>query len=338
MKLAILSFTASGKQLGERLCRLLTAQGHQVAASSTKAGADLHSWTAAWFTDADGLIYIGAAAIAVRAIAPHLKSKTTDPAVLCVDELGRFVIPLLSGHIGGANSLARQIGALLGATAVITTATDLHGLFAVDTWAKSQGLALRNAEAIKRVSGKLLDGETVRVFSEFPVAGALPAGLLLVGEEEPCDLYLGIHPCPFPDALQLIPPIVCAGMGCRRGIVQEILERSLRSAFQAANLCPQALGKIASIDRKAGEPGLLALCHKLGLPFLTYTAGELMGTPGSFTPSPFVEATVGVDNVCERSAVQGSGGRLLLPKQVGDGVTVALAAAPYQVDFSTTNT
>ena len=97
-------------------------------------------------------------------------------------------------------------------------------------------------------------------------------------------------------------------------------------------------GKIASIDRKAGEPGLLALCHKLGLPFLTYTAGELMGTPGSFTPSPFVEATVGVDNVCERSAVQGSGGRLLLPKQVGDGVTVALAAAPYQVDFSTTNT
>ena len=226
---------------------------------------------------------------------------------------------------------------LLGATAVITTATDLHGLFAVDTWAKSQGLALCNPKAIKRVSGKLLAGETVRVFSEFPVAGALPAGFLLVGEGKPCDLYLGIYPCPCPEALQLVPPVVCAGMGCRRGITQEILERSLRSALGAANLCPQALGKIASIDRKAGEPGLLALCHKLGLPFLTYTAGELMEISGSFTLSPFVKATVGVDNVCERSAVRGSGGKLLLPKQAGDGVTVALAAAPYQVDFSTTD-
>ena len=171
-----------------------------------------------------------------------------------LDELGRFVIPLLSGHIGGATAWPARWGPF-GGHGGDTTATDLHGLFAVDTWAKSQGLALRNAGAIKRVSGKLLDGETVRVFSEFPVAGApcLP-GLLLAGEEEPCNLYLGIHPCLFPDALQLIPPIVCAGIGCRRGIVQEILERSLRSAFQAANLCPQALGKIASIDQKAGEP------------------------------------------------------------------------------------
>lgn len=337
MKLAVLSFTETGKQLGERLCSLLTDQGHQAAAGSTKAGVNLHSWTASWFANADGLIYIGAAAIAVRAIAPHLKSKTTDPAVLCVDELGRFVIPLLSGHIGGANGLARLIGALLGATAVITTATDLHGLFAVDTWAKSQGLALCNPKAIKRVSGKLLAGETVRVFSEFPVAGALPAGLLLVGEGKPCDLYLGIHPFPCPEALQLVPPVVCAGMGCRRGVSQEILEQALWAALHKASLCPEALCRIASIDRKAGEPGLLTLCEKLNLPLTAYSAQELMETPGSFTPSPFVKATVGADNVCERSAVRGSGGKLLLPKQAGNGVTVALAAAPYQVDFSTTD-
>ena len=114
MKLAILSFTATGKQLGERLCRLLTAQGHQVAASSTKAGADLHSWTAAWFTDADGLIFIGAAAFAVRAIAPHLKSKTTDPAVLCVDELGGLSFPSCPATLAGPTAWPARSGPFWG--------------------------------------------------------------------------------------------------------------------------------------------------------------------------------------------------------------------------------
>lgn len=285
MKLAILSFTATGKQLGERLCRLLTAQGHQVAASSTKAGADLHSWTAAWFTDADGLIYIGAAAIAVRAIAPHLKSKTTDPAVLCVDELGRFVIPLLSGHIGGANSLARQIGALLGATAVITTATDLHGLFAVDTWAKSQGLALRNAEAIKRVSGKLLDGETIRVFSEFPVAGALPAGLLLVGEEEPCDLYLGIHPCPCPEALQLIPPLCAPGWAAAGALPRKSWNDLCGLPSRRQTSAPKRWGRSPPSTEKPGSRAFSPFAINWASPFSPIPPGNLW-EPLAASPLP----------------------------------------------------
>lgn len=332
MKLAILSFTYAGKKLGERLARLLIAQGHQVTAGSTKEGASLRDWTASHFFQADGLLYIGAVAIAVRAIAPHLCSKTTDPAVLCVDEQGQFAIPLLSGHIGGANDLARLVARLLGGTAVITTATDLNGLFAVDCWAKSQGLAIRNPAAIKRVSGKLLAGETVGFWSEFPLVGALPQGLRSASMEG-ADLWVAIHPCPRAEVLLLIPPVICAGMGCRRGISRETLQQALDGALSKARVLPQALGSIASIDRKADEPGLLALAGALDLPFFTYTAQELSALPGAFTPSPFVESTVGVDNVCERSAVKGSGGRLLLPKQAGDGVTVALAAAPYQVRF-----
>ena len=134
MTRAYLAFTETGLALAKRLSAALPGS----VARCGQDGVSLAEWASAQFVQSDALIFVGAAGIAVRAIAPHCKSKTTDPAVVVVDECGRFAVPILSGHLGGANDLARAIAAVCGAVPVITTATDAHGIFAVDEWAKHQ--------------------------------------------------------------------------------------------------------------------------------------------------------------------------------------------------------
>lgn len=118
------------------------------------------------FSSMDALIFVGACGIAVREIAPYVKSKKTDPAVVCIDEAGQFVIPLLSGHIGGANALAEKLAEKLDATAVVTTATDVRGKFAVDAWAARHGCAISDMGLAKAVSAAILEGD-VPLCSQF---------------------------------------------------------------------------------------------------------------------------------------------------------------------------
>lgn len=140
----LISFTEQGQSLAERLAQALDGQ-----AVRCNQGWTLDGWTQEHFQPGNALIFVGAAGIAVRAVAPYVRSKTTDSAVVVVDEMERFAIPLLSGHLGGANELAEKIAAVCGAVPVITTATDLHGLFAVDQWAKKQNCAILNPKGIK---------------------------------------------------------------------------------------------------------------------------------------------------------------------------------------------
>lgn len=138
---------------------------------------DLRAWTALAWEASDALLFVGAAGIAVRAIAPHVASKASDSAVVAIDEAGRFAVPLLSGHLGGANELAQTVARVAGAIPVITTATDVRGVWAVDTWARRAGLAVSNPEAIKRVSARLLSGGRVALYSDMPISGQPPEGV-----------------------------------------------------------------------------------------------------------------------------------------------------------------
>ena len=297
MSRAYLAFTAKGEALAHRLAEALPG-------SVSRCGGDvtLKGWTAEHFAQDEALIFVGAVGIAVRAIAPHCRSKAADPAVVVVDEGGNFAVPLLSGHLGGANALARALAKACGAVPVITTATDVNGLFAVDLWAKAQNCAVLEPERIKRVSGTLLAGQTVRYWSPWPVAGETPAGVKKADAPEAADFALTLTPQG--GALHLVPRIgaVCAA---------------------------------ASIDLKKDEPGLAAFCKAHGWPITFYPADELRAVPGQFTPSAFVASVTGVDNVCERSAVKASGGTLLLPKTAGGGVTLALAVRPFAPDWRT---
>ena len=323
--IAIAAFTPRGTELG----RLLAGELGASLALTGREDFSLSIWTAEQFPKREALIFIGAAGIAVRAIAPHLRHKAEDPAVLCVDELGAYVIPLLSGHRGGANALAQRLAALTGGEAVITTATDLNGLFAVDLWAKRQNMAVVNPERIKSVSAKLLRGERVRIDCPWPVAGERPH---LVEMGNPGDACVC---CRRTDgnALLLAPRIVTLGIGCRRGTTKEQLELSFARFCDERGLLPQAVAAAVSLDLKQDETGLLAFCKAHDWPLCFYSADKLKAVPGTFSASPFVERTTGVDNVCERAAAC-EGGKLIEKKHAAEGVTFAAAEGPFTPDWS----
>ncbi len=301
----------------------------------------LRAWADAAWEAADALVFVGAVGIAVRAVAPLVAAKASDPAVVAVDEASTFAVAVLSGHLGGANDLARAVAAGCGATPVVTTATDVRGAFAVDAWARAQGCAVANPRAVKRISAKLLAGGEVRVASAFPIAGEPPAHVVAVGASEACDVRVGVRAAAESpvggagEVLHVVPRAAVLGVGCRRGTSAEALEACLAALLARSGVAREALAAACSIDVKAGEPGILALCAAHGLPFSTFSAAELAAVPGVFADSDFVARTVGVGNVCERAAVRGSGGGCLLCGKVAqDGVTMALALRPVALDWS----
>lgn len=332
MKVGILAFSETGLALGERLAEYFAAKADDASITRCKDGG-LAAWTELHFASDEALIFIGSAGLAVRAIAPYLKSKTTDPAVVVADELKTYSISLLSGHLGGANGLAVEIARVLGAIPVVTTATDLHGVFAVDTWAKKQGLMIANPERIKWVSSRLLAGETIKLKSKFPVEGELPIGIELA--EDSGDILVTYRARGNAEALRLVPPVVTLGVGCKKDTDAEIIENAFSLTLAKASCHPAAVKRVCSIDLKANEPGILEFCLRHALPYRTFSAEELAAVPGKFRGSAFVKSVTGVDNVCERSAVLGSGegGRLLTQKDAGYGVTMALAIEPYVLRF-----
>jgi len=283
------------------------------------------------FREADALIFVGACGIAVRGIAPHVRDKRTDPAVVAVDELARFVIPLLSGHIGGANALAVRLADALGATAAVTTATDVNGRFSVDAWAAEQGLYLDGIKAAKAVSAAILEGP-VPLCSDFPVVTELPSGVV-PGDGGPMGICVSWQRrTPFETTLLLVPKVIRLGIGCRRGTSLEAIRTLVDQVLQEYGIHPQAVRLAASIDLKRDEQGLLAFCRERGWPVAFYTASQLEAVEGDFTPSDFVRRTTGVDNVCERAAALG-GGKLIVKKTARDGVTAAVAVEHWEVRF-----
>lgn len=322
----LLAFTDKGWQLAERLAGALDGR-----ASRCGCPLSLSRWTADCFPRAGALVFVGAAGIAVRAVAPYLRDKTRDPAVVVVDEGGHWAVPILSGHLGGANDLARRIEKICGARAVITTATDVNGVFAVDEWAKRQNCVILNPEKIKVVSAALLAGKQVGICTDFPIAGNPPAGVVPC-ESKSCDLRLSLR-SRGRDVLQLVPRIAVLGVGCRKGITREALEEALTRLLAKSGVCPQAVCAVSSIDLKKDEPGLQAFCSAHGWPLHTYPAPALAAMQGNFSSSAFVQKITGVDNVCERSAVLESGGTLYSKKNAGNGVTMALALQPYAPDW-----
>lgn len=327
MKLVYLAFTDIGEALANKLAQ---AMGGSV--SRCRRPLSLDEWTKYNFAAADGLIFVGAAGIAVRAIAPYVRDKTHDPAVVVVDECGAFAVPLLSGHLGGANALARRIAAVCGAQAVITTATDRHGVFAVDEWTKRQRAEIQNPNRIKCVSGKVLRGEPISVYSAWTMDGDTPDGVVMGNDPNACDVRLDWR-TGAGETLCAVPHVIVLGIGCRKDAPQEDIERQFAVLCKKTSLCERAVCAVASIDRKQNELGLLAFCGAHGWPFVTFSAEQLMQVSGAFTPSPFVQSVVGVDNVCERSAVCASGGTLAIPKFAGRGVTIAAACKPYHPDW-----
>ena len=340
MKIAMISFSKDGYALMKKLEEKLKSVGYDVEGSvkcksvPVSLEESLTDWTRAHFNDSDGLIFIGACGIAVRAIAPFVASKTSDPAVLCMDDKGGFCISLLSGHLGGANALCRTVAGYVGATPVITTSTDNHGAWAVDLFAKENSLAIKDMKKAKEISAKILAGDDISIVVEEGRTGKGDNPYLR--RESECafaDVYVGIKtPNGAREALQLVPKAVYAGIGCKRGTKKEQINSAFSKALSLVSIDPDSVIGVATIDLKADEEGLIDFCKEHAFSLKTFSAEKLKQVPGEFTASEFVKGKTGVDNVCER-AVMCLSDELILKKQAKSGVTIALGKIDWSVDF-----
>lgn len=350
MKIAVIGFTQNGLKLEKKLKPILEKLGHEarffvkskyiekVSPGEELVNDSLQEWGEKWIPGQEGIIFIGAAGIAVRTMAPYVKSKRTDPAVVVIDEKGQFVISLLSGHLGGANQLTEEIAEHLAAIPVITTATDVNHKFAVDAFAKKNHLWISDMTLAKEVSARILRGERLTAgmgtgFRKGEKIFNCPE--LILEERDSPDGRKGSFWIQVEEGkiLHLFPKNLVLGVGCRRGITEEKIEETVKKVLDEYEINSHRIKKITSIDLKKEEPGLVAAAKHWKLPFETFSGEELQKTEGEFSSSAFVNQITGVDNVCERSAVLGSrGGVLLIKKQAREGVTVACALEEWSVE------
>ena len=315
MRIKILYFTDKGKALAERL---KTGFAEHDAVIVPK-GAPLAIVCGDAFVDNEALVFIGAAGIAVRAIAPLVRDKLKDPPVIVIDEKGTFVIPILSGHVGGANSLALEVADIIGAQPVITTATDVSGAFSVDVFARENELRIANRDGIVKVSSSALEGKPVTIcIKDYPPEE--PVDVLIADEEAAKGLK---------DAAKIVlcPKRYAIGMGCRRDKSFEDLRAFAEEVLRDNGIDINDAGCIATIDVKKDEEGLKRLSQAWRMPLITFEAGLLGKAEGDFSHSDTVLEKVGVDNVCERAAVlaAGRGSQIRVKKTARDGMTIAVA-------------
>lgn len=352
--LFIIALTPNGMALAERLGNLLRGAGKSVTVwvpqdmlssdenhiSMTKGFHRLSSVMKQAFDAKHDLICIMATGIVVRSIAPFLKGKDRDPAVLVMDEAGRFVISLLSGHLGGANALAMEIAEFLNAIPVITTASDVNGLPALDVLAQRAGLVIEDLKAVKRVQSAILRHKSVCVVDErgYLTQYLMPYSLdnlhiLTTVPEHPPEIgvYVGCRTLPaLKDWLMLRPKELIVGIGCNRGTGAEEIMGAVEAVFRQFELSLLCIKAFASIDAKQDETGLLEAADDMKVEIIWYSREQLkeIETPN---PSRTVERHMGVASVCEAAALltaQNAGYKnpqLLIPKQKMGNVTVAVA-------------
>lgn len=349
MKLAILSVTYKGAKLAARLAAALDgeitvfAKAGRCASESQIAYEQLGGLIQTIFSKFDGLIFIMATGIAVRVIAPEIQNKRVDPAVVVIDDGACHAISLLSGHLGGANDLARRVAAVSGAEPVITTATDVAHKPAADTLAVKLGLAIEPFEELKGINAAIvnedrvifcLDDELKQALEYCAVAQEMGVDVqplkkltdqndydraVVITDK---DLYM------FKPHLYLRPATLAVGIGCRRDTESALIYEALRLACKKIGRSIHSIAVLASIDIKNDEIGLLSVSQQLALPLQFFNQVQLAKAIETYQldESGFVKKQIGVGNVCEAAALlSGRSQKLLLSKTKYPKVTIAIA-------------
>jgi cobalt-precorrin 5A hydrolase len=318
MRVAIIAITKGGLKLSTKLCRLL----HFESVPSGPEG--IQATVKNIWPDYDAIIFIMATGIVIRAIAPLLQDKNSDPCIIALDEGGSFAISLLAGHIGGGNALTNEVAKAIGATPVITTASDVLGLTALDLWAQHNNLVASGKE-LTQLSSLLVNNGTLRVMTDFP--GELPADFKQVHALENADLLIDHRKRSASTPLVTMQPkALVVGIGCNRGTGCDEIDSAVRSTCEQNGLAFAAIASLASIDLKGDEAGLLAFADRYQLPLFFYTAVQLNSIEG-IKQSATVFAATGAYAVCEPAALlQAETETLLVEKTKWKNVTIAMAA------------
>lgn len=344
MRTAIISITKNGARLAVQIGNDLGADVFvkdefiseltkaQSSISIKRVGHGFSQFVGEVFEVYEALVFIMACGIVVRTIAPYIKHKTKDPAVVVLDEAGRYSISLLSGHIGGANSLAQKIAAITVGTAVITTSTDVNGVLSFDVLAKENGCAIENIEDLKYISGELVNGGRIDLYSDLKINGDTEGYIKVC--ENPLDINsrysvvvssrtdLNIKS---ERVLYIRPKNLVIGIGCRRGIPVYQISQAIEDFMKTNKKSMESIRCVATIDLKEDEEGINEFCRLQGVKLLVIHREEVKKIAGIFTTSEFVRERTGVGSVAEPCAVIGSiNGSLVCKKTVYSGITLAL--------------
>ncbi len=289
------------------------------------------------FDDGTALIFIGAMGIAVRAISRVISDKLSDSPVVVIDDNAQFVIPVIAGHMGGANKLAVSIANLLDAIPVLTTSTDVNGAFSADVFAAENRLNIMNRDGIKKVSAKALEGKAVTIsIKDYPPKEPVD---IIIGDDVTTDhntvgnAVTDAESIIISDdadreySLLLTPKKFVLGVGMKKDKDPDGFKDFIISFLRDNDIGLNDIYALATIDIKQDEPALQAFSKKHRIPVIAFEADVLNKAVGDFTSSDFVKDTIGVDNVCERAALlaAGPGGEIIIRKSKGEGVTAAVA-------------
>jgi cobalt-precorrin 5A hydrolase/precorrin-3B C17-methyltransferase len=314
-KISAYYVTDKGRLLAERIRSLYP--GLKVTRFS--ASAARKSWD-----EYESFIFIMAAGIAVRTVAPLIKDKKSDPAVIVLDENGRYAVSLLSGHLGGANERSREIAAFLGGEAVITTASDANGLPSIDLWARDNDLVIEDWNLLPPAGTRLINKGRLNVYADVEIG--LPREFLKVSEPASADLLitytksLSAHV-----GLYLRPKNLVVGIGCNRGTPADEIEGAVRKVLDENNLSFSSVRSLATIDIKANESGIKVFSERNSLDILSFQPEELNSVTGVSRSEAAFRAT-GAKAVAEPAALLAARAKtLLVPKQKIGNVTVAVA-------------
>lgn len=276
-------------------------------------------------------IFIFSTGIAVRIIAPLIQSKTSDPAVVVVDDHGTHAISLLSGHLGGANTLAVKIAGILNGTPVITTATDTNNAPAIDMLAKAKGIYIETPQNIKQINMAFLMGDCITLYDPFEFIKPDLSDQYFRDSIKTASTRQTVF-CSYEtkpvsrETLILRPPVLSVGIGCNRGTSREEIKQFLLSTFKEHGLSLKSIFTFATASIKKDELGLLALSEEMGIQIHFFEKNDLKRVKTIETPSEVVEKHLGTKSVCEAAAILASGnGNLIVPKQKNKDVTIAVA-------------
>ncbi|MBT6341783.1 MAG: cobalamin biosynthesis protein CbiG, partial [Desulfobacula sp.] len=283
------------------------------------------------FNKFSGHVFIFSTGIAVRIIAPLLNSKILDPAVVVVDDNGTHAISLISGHLGGANALSKKIARIVCGTPVITTATDINKLPAIDLIAKDNSLFIETPQNIKLINMAFLMGKPVSLFDPF---GFVKKNLQKNFFSNKTSMENSSEKifCSYKtknvsrETLILRPPVLSVGIGCNRGTRCKELKQFLVKTLKKESLSINSIYEFATVDIKKDETGLLDLSKEMKIPIVFFDKKELNSVKTIITPSQMVEKHLGIKSVCEAAAIlSANNGKLIVPKNKNKDVTLAVA-------------
>ncbi len=336
MNIACLSFTNKGKLIGEKIESIESSKYKIDHYANKQINGGVKRILKSIWEKYDAIVFISATGIAVRMCASFIKDKTVDPAVVVIDDLGRYSISLLSGHIGGANELAKELSLFLGTEPIITTATDSRGIESIDMFAENNGYYIEDIKSVTKLTTMMVNNEVVGLYTEdskiinynkliiikdLKNIESSIKGLIIVSSNEKFKELDIPHTILRPKNLNI-------GIGCRKGIEKDLIIKAINDQFNKLNLSKNSIKNIGTVEVKKYEKGIIDTSKYFSCPLKIFTIEEIKMVEDKFEKSQFVKDTIGVNSVSGPVAFL-LGGNIISEKSKHNGITISISKEIY---------